>query len=1133
MKNPYTLRLSRLGLLMLFGFLALGAVAQQRLPVSGQVRANDTNLPLPGVNIAVKGTTQGTTTNNEGRYSLNAPGDATLVFSSVGYAAQEVAVGGRTTLDLTLQADAQSLGEVVVVGYLEQSRAKATAAVSKLNTQELRSVPYTNPTQGLQGKMAGVSVPTASGQPGAAAQIIVRGGTKVNVYGTGQVSSSLGIGGGAGASAIDNTQPLYVVDGVYRSAGLQDLNPDDIESLQVLKDAASTAAYGARGANGVVVVKTRSGKFGSGKANVSFRYQYAWDSQIRDYDYLNARDYLVLARKTMLANPDTFDPNTILSTGGFSAAYRLFTAPGQFNNYLYYTADLENLTAVEGQNYVNGLLANGYETVEDPARPGKQLIFKDNQLQSLLWKTAQLDNYTLGIDGGSDRAAYNVSMGYVNQGGVFLGTGYKRFSALGNFSFKVSDKFRIDVNSQYQFNKTGVVNNGNVILTRGTRLTPLIRTFYDDGTPAPGENFNTRLRTHEVYYDDRRISTDRFTVRVAGDYEIIKGLHYRPALSLLTSNFRHLYQMDAFPGAIQDPNPRQKFNQVSDDKQFLTDQLLQYDLNLGRHNVTALAGFNYTRNTNYGFSTTSTRASNDYVFTIAEPIVRVENGQVQPNYTSIGSSLNEVRSASYFGQVNYDFDGRYLLGAALRYDGFSNFAPNKKFAFFPSASAGWNIARESFWKADKVNQLKLRASYGVAGLNDLAISDTYGLFGANQYAQGVGVLRAGLANPNLVWEKTETLDGGLDIGLFNRVNLTVDVYNKLTKNRLDNFLLPAESGFASIRYNVGELRNRGVEVEIGGTVLRRGAFAWNANFTFAYNQQMITKLSPNGRDKNRQGGAKIWTLDPVTGKYVEADQGGLAEGERPFGLWAFQSDGIFATDAEAAAWDAENNDVVAPAASQARGKRGGDVKWRDVNGDKIIDTRDQVFMGYRAPNKIGGLQNTFTFKGLTLRFTADYALGHVISNGALAREMGQGRGANEGAPATALSSDTWQKQGDAGKIYPRFSFGDYDNGQRNHLRFSYLAGAAGVGLGDAYGADNSIYYSKGDFLALRELSLAYEVPKTLLRRAGLAGLTLNAGVFNLGYITKYTGRNPETYKGFDEGSYPRPRQVSVGATLRF
>lgn len=1134
MKNPYNppllLRLS----LLVAGWLLAGAVmAQQRVTVSGQVRASDTNQPLPGVNVAVKGAPQGTTTNGEGRYSLDAPASATLVFSSVGYATQEVAVGNRSTLDLTLQADASTLGEVVVVGYAELSRARTTAAVASLDTRELRSVPYTNPTQALQGKLAGVSIPVTSGQPGAAPQIIIRGGTKVNVYGTGSPGGA-GNGfasGGAGntfAGSVENTQPLYVVDGVFRQAGLADLNPDDIESLQVLKDAASTAAYGARGANGVVVVKTKTGKFNSGKGNVTLRYQTGWDSQIREYDYLSARDYLLFARRNVAANPDfNATQRQNLLNGGFSAGVRTFTAPGQYGTSLYYPAYVDNLVALEGQAYVDGLLARGWETVEDPVNPGKTILFKDNKLQDALWNTARLNNYNLGFDGGTEKVAYNVSLGYVDQGGVYLGTGYKRFSGLGNFSFKVTEKFRLDLNTQYQFSRSNYVENSLLMLTRGTRLTPLIRTYNDDGRPALGENVNTRIRLHEMYYDDRRVTTERYTTRLAGDYEIAKGLHFRPSFSLLTDGFRHLFQRDAFPGQVQPPLPREKYNGVVDRKQFMTDQLLQYDVTLGaKHTVTALVGFNYTRNTEYNSNITSSRASNDYVFTIQEPVVRVENGQTQPNYFNLGTNLFETRSASYFGQVAYDYDGKYLFGAALRYDGFSNFAPNKKFALFPSASVGWNLHRENFLKVDAINLLKIRASYGAAGLNDLSIGDTYGFFGTNQYALGVGILRSNLANPNLVWEKTTTADAGFDLGLFNRLNLTVDVYNKRTQNRLDNLLLPAESGFGSIRFNVGELRNRGVEVALGGTVLRTGGFTWNTNLTFAYNQQMITKLPANGREKNRQGGALVF--NPATGK--EEFVGGLAEGERPLGLWAFRADGIFTTNAEAAEWSGRVRDL--PAAVQ-KTKVAGDVRWADLNGDGLIDGRDMVFVGYRTPNKLGGIQNTLTYGGFTLRVTADYALGHVINDGNLARSMGSGRGNNEGAIATVLSPDTWQQEGDVGKKYARPTFGDFDTGQRNHLRFARVVGSGAIGLGDDFGTDITTYYAKGDFLALREIFLAYEVPKSLARKIGAAGLTLNAGVFNVGYLTAYKGRNPETYKGFDEGNYPRPRQFSLGATLRF
>ncbi len=729
MKYHYVLRLFLPGIFLLQWFLVPGAMAQQRLSVSGQVKASDTNQPIPGVNVAVKGTTQGTTTNNEGRYSLAVPEGTTLSFSSIGYASQEIAVGNRSTLDVVLEAEAKGLNEVVVVGYTTQSRARTTAAVSKLDQRELRNAPNVNPVQALQGKIAGVSIPILSGQPGAGANIIIRGGTKLNPYGTGTPNS-----GGASVANQENTSPLVVIDGVFRT--LNDINPDDIESLQVMKDAASTAIYGARGANGVIVVKTKGGKFGSGKGNVTFRYQHGWETQARRYNYLNARDYLNLTRPLMARTPDAIDINRFLYQGAASFSVTPYTQPGQYGAGYYTTAYLDNIVAVEGQAYVDNLINNlGYETMPDPVNTSKTLLFKDNQYMDRVWNTAQTNNYNIGFDGGTDRSAYNVSLGYVNQGGVFAGTGYKRFSALGNFNFKVTERLRIDASANYQWNDNKYVEQSLATLTRGLRVTPLVRYFYDNGSPKLGENVNTRNRFHELMYDDRRINTQRFVFRVGGDYEIARNLHYRPSVSLAIEDFRHLLFRKSFVDPVQYPNPREKYNNLYQNKQLMTDHLLQYDFTLGgRHNFTALAGFNFTRVQFFQSIISSSRATSDYIFTIGEPIVRVENGQTQPNYFGQSSVLNETRSASYFGQLAYDYEGRYLLGATLRYDGFSNFAPNNKYAFFPSVSAGWNVARESFWKVNAVNQLKLRASWGTAGLNDLNPSQNPGFAGRPLHA---------------------------------------------------------------------------------------------------------------------------------------------------------------------------------------------------------------------------------------------------------------------------------------------------------------------------------------------------------------------------------------------------------------
>jgi outer membrane receptor protein involved in Fe transport len=460
----------------------------------------------------------------------------------------------------------------------------------------------------------------------------------------------------------------------------------------------------------------------------------------------------------------------------------------------------------------------------------------------------------------------------------------------------------------------------------------------------------------------------------------------------------------------------------------------------------------------------------------------------------------------------------------LRYDGFSNFAPDNKYALFPSASVGWNVAKENFWHVKPVSTLKFRASWGQAGMNDLSITDTYGGYTSTNYAQGSGILRANLSNPNLRWELTETTDLATEIGLFNnRVNLVVDYYNKVTKNRLASKPLPSEAPFSSITYNNGSLRNRGVEVELGVSIVDTKAFSWRSNFSFAMNKTVVTKLPANGRPKNRQGGDVIY--DPGSKQLVQA--GGLAEGERPDGLWGYKVLGVFSTDAQAAAWNANIKDNLASPAGIQVGKRAGDFIFADINNDGVIDTKDQVFMGYRTPNIIGGMQNTFSWKGISLRVAVDFAMGHLISNGALARSLGQGRAFNEGAPMQALGPDIWQKSGDVGKKYARFSFADYDFGQRNYLR------GATLGVNQSYSSDVSPMLEKGNFLAFREIAITYEVPGAIVKKAHVTGLTVFASVNNLGYLTKYSGFNPETYTGFDDGSYPRPRQYSLGATLKF
>lgn len=1113
--------MNRLFVLLLMCLIAGGNSYAQtgELTVSGIVTASDEQQALSGVSITVRNDSRGTSTDSLGRYKLNVPTNAILLFSYQGYESVELPVKGNSTLNVELKSTSRILNDIVIVGYTQQTRTKTTAAISKLNPEELRNTSNPNPVQALQGKIAGVSVPITAGQPGAGAtNIIIRGGTKPNVYGSG-----LGNNNGNSVGSSDASSPLVVVDGVFRS--LNDINPDNIESFQVMKDAASTAIYGARGANGVIVIRTRGGKFNA-RMNISLNHRTTWETQARDYDYLNAEQYLRLARTTVQNTADPIDKNNLLNNGGFSAGTRNYTAPGQYGRNINLTALYDNIVAIEGQPYVDNLLSKGWQVMDDPITPSKKLLFADNHYQDMLWKTGLSNNDNLAISGGSDRANYNVSMGYTDQAGVFVGTKYKRYDALGNFGFKASENFKLDVMLNYQNVQPNYVDAYQNDLVRAVRITPLIRTFKDDGNPMPGELYTVRNRFHNLKYDDLRTSTERLVSRVAGELTIAKGLYYKPALSYVIQDYRETFMRKGTPAdEVQPSTQRQKNDYTNNSRQLMVDQVLQYDFTLNdRHHFTTLAGFNFTRNSNNIVSLGSQRATNDYIYTINEPTTTIVNGVVMTNVTNLSTVFGESRSASYFGQANYDYNSKYLFSGSLRYDGFSNFAPENKYAFFPSASVGWNVHKESFWQVAALNALKLRASWGAAGLSDLDLTDTYGNYSAASYGLSSGILRANLSNPNLRWESTETMDLAFDAALFNnRITLTVDYYNKLTKNRLANKPLPSESPFSSITYNNGELRNRGVEIELGATVIQAGTFSWRTNLSFAFNRTTITKLPTSARAKNRQGGDLVY--DGVSKTLVQ--EGGFAEGERPYAQYAYKVLGVFATDQEAAAWNLTKKDNLSSPQGILLGKRAGDFIFDDINNDGVIDTKDQVFMGYRTPTIIGGMQNTFIYKGISVRVTMDYALGHLISNGALARSLGQGRAFNEGAPSIALGQDIWQKSGDVNKQYARFSFADFDFGQRNYLR------SATLGNNQGYASDVSALIEKGDFLAFREISIAYDLPANILRKFHSTGFNVFASVYNLGYLTKYKGLNPETYTGFDPGGYPRPRQFTLGGTLKF
>ncbi len=1046
--------------------LEVSGIEQKKVTVNGVV-LDDTREPLIGVSVLVKGSQQGTVTDLDGKYSITAPADGILVFSFVGMEKQEIPVKGRNNILVTMRSSSVALSDVVVIGYGKQSKAALTGAITKVDSKDMAISPTGNPMSMLQGKVPGMEIRVNSGQPGADPQIIVRGGT---------------------TTAPESDSPMVIIDGVIRT--MKDINYADIETIQVLKDAASTAIYGSKASRGIVMITTKQGK--AGKGSISFSYGLSVDHQPKRMPLSGAREYLTATRTAAL---HATDPDKYLS-----GTFAMSTANKR--NALNTTAFLDDYITNYGQGYVEDLLYNqGWEMMEDPANPGKMLIFKETDFQDNLFQTPVNHDFNINFSGGNEKATYYMSLGYLTQDGIVVGTNYNRWSFLTNASYKIRKNLTVRGMVNYSMRTTAGINENNV-MSRAAKMPPTVRQYYEDGTPAPGEltsSFRTRL--HEVYYQEKENRVSRINLSAELDWEIIPGLHLKPMFSY-TNNEGKDHNFERYNEVVKNRPVSEAHNM---DLHYQYDLVLNYTKTIkDKHNLDLMAGGNYIYDNWYRFSGSGYGGTSDYIETL--------NG-IATESAKTTSTFEEKKMNSYFGRVNYNYDMRYLFSASIRYDGSSHFAANHKFAAFPGVSAGWNMHREAFFEplSKVVSNLKLRASWGKTGYDNLALENTEGSYEAGKnYAGEAGILNTVLMNRNLLWEETTSTDLGLETGfLNNRINLSFDAYYKKTTNRLLNENLWSETGFASIKSNFGSLNTKGVEIAINAIPIQTHDFRWNVDANFSIWRTTIGKLPNNGADKNRTGGGIIF--DPKLGKYVEV--GGFAEGERFGSRFAYQLDGVYSTDEDAA--NAPYDEGVS-SGWLGKGKCAGDAIWRDVDGNGIINSKDMVFVGYIHPDKMGSFNNTFTYKNFTLRIATDFSLGNVIDNHFRAQANANSRN-NFATIHDVASSKMWHKPGDIASI-PRYDVeSDWDNGKRNHGRPSSST------IGFSGGSANTLYIKKGDYLAFREVSLSYPLRTKWLRAAKIETLDLTAAVYNLGYWTAYDGLTPEVI-GADAGKYSRPRQ---------
>lgn len=1049
--------------LLTFLFLFVISLSFAQIRLNGKV-TNEEKQGIPGVVITEKHSKNLVSTDNNGDFSIEVKDDqSVIIFTYIGKQTKELAVQKQRLFNVVLDDESQTIDEVVVVGYGTQSREKVTTSVSKLDMKVLENVPFANVASALQGTVPGVRVQSTSGQPGATPRVIIRGGTSIN--------------------SPNGATPLYIVDGIIRT-DINNLNSNDIENLQVLKDAASTAIYGARGANGVVLVTTKSGK--TGVVQINYGYDFGVSDLQKKYSMLNARDFIYYQRMGIAARAIQ-DPSQLVKLG-------LATSGGAGN-------DLTNKSAYTTQYLTpenSYKLNEGWESMVDPTDASRTIIFKNTDFQDVMFGTGKNHNHNLSVSGGGEKAKFNLGLGYLDNEGIAISTDFKRLSLNMNGELQATEKLSVFGRLLYSnMRNTQVFGKESDMFGRSLALAPTAKFKYEDGTLAPGLGATIG---NPLYYEstiDAKNSTDNLTLSVGGKWNITSDLIFTPQVSIYqVTDDNRSFQGAYYNGPASYIDSRVASGGYNKTLQHQAEGVFSYNKTfLEKHELEAKLGFSYFQTERSTLTATGRGAASDLIPTL--------NGSAVP--VSVGGTESQLRIMGYFSRINYNYLEKYLLSFNLRYDGASNLG-DQKWGFFPGISAGWNVHKEAFWNSisDKISQFKLRGSFGVNGnIGQLGYYDAQGQYSVGaQYNGAAAVQNTTLLNPTLTWEQSNTLNFGTDLGFFKgRVNLMLDVYRRVTDNLLTNMSLPHSTGFTSILTNLGSLENKGVELELSTRIFPQiSAFGWNVSLNASKVKNKILKLPDNGIEFNRIGGDYVY--NSKIGDY--AWMGGLQEGGTPGDIYAYKQLSIYATDEEAANGP---KDTMVPLADKT--KYGGDVNWADLDGNGLIDSRDRVNVGNIYPTWTGGITNSFNYKNFGLLVRLDYTVGHVIYNYTEAASVGQFQGEN-GLSSTVLRS--WKNQGDVTDV-PRFYWAD------QQARSNIFRG-------------NSNYYEKGDYLALREVTLSYVVPQKLLDKMKISQLRLNISGSNLHYFTNYIGLNPED-GGTDNGRYPMPKTIVAGVNLTF
>ncbi|QKG80673.1 SusC/RagA family TonB-linked outer membrane protein [Tenuifilum thalassicum] len=1008
----------------IFGFISLilmcGNLLAQEITVSGTVTSSD-GTTLPGVTVVVKeNPSKGTVTDVDGKYTIKVLPDQTLEFSFVGMETQTIPIEGRTLINVTMNEASQMIEELVVVGYGVQKKSLVSSSVSKVSSEDIEKAAPLRVEQALQGRTAGVQVISNSGQPGEGFTVRIRG---VGTNGT--------------------SDPLYIVDGMP-VGGIDYLNPNDIQSVEILKDASASAIYGARAANGVVLITTKQGE--KGKFSVNYDYSMGFQNAWKKVSLLNAKEYAIIMNESY-ANDNKAIP-------------------------------FPDMAVIDS-------LGNGTDWQDE-----------------IFYKNAPTYNHQFSVSGGNENSTFMSSLSYTYQDGIVAKgkSNYERYTYRLNSTHKIG-KFSIGNSIAYTNKITRGIDPNEEFggpLSKAINMDPITPVKNPDGTWGVS-NYATQEVVNPVAYLsilNSKYVENKVVGGVWGELEIIKGLKARTSFNVDYANgssrsFIPIYDL----GGNVRTSTSEANGTVNKWFTWQNENTLTYTKAFGDHNVSAMIGM--TANRYYHEYIGGKK--NDLLFNDFEH-AWINNGTDEDSYKAWGGA-DEHALLSYFGRVNYDFKGKYVFEGVLRADGSSNFGVNNRFGYFPAFSAGWLLSKEDFLQGvNAISFLKLRAGWGRNGNEAIGAFRYTSLIGAgSKYTFGtdevitVGSNPIAISNPDLKWETSEQTNIGIDARfLSDRLSVTIDLYNKLTKDLLVVAPIPAFIGNGAPYVNGGSVRNKGVELELGYKTLWNG-IGINANLSGSYNKNEVIDIN------NSEG--RIYGTSLAVGMYNITM---MEEGYPIAYFWGYKTAGVFQNQEQILNYKSSDGTVIQPNAKP------GDLIWVDQNDDGKIDDNDRTQIGNPYPDFTLGLNLGLSWKDFDFSMFWYGAFGQEIFNGTRRYDL----------PMSNWNSsvlDRWTGEGTSNS-HPRVTI---DDPNQNYFKVS------------------DFYVEDGSFLRLKNVTLGYTLPTSISQKVKVQKLRVFVTGTNLLTFTKYSGFDPEIGArssldiGIDRNIYPQARTFLFGVNLSF